>query len=171
MRWFAFLVLCGLVLTLQTTIAPRCEIGGLRPDWILVIVVFFALHARPRDAILGAWLVGFAADLLTVERLGLLSFSYALAALLVATIREAIFRHEILTQIIVTFAIALTLQVLWTVYRRALYPQEAATVASLLLQGLGSAIYTAAWSPVWHRGLQGTAPLFGLPRGSLSGDR
>ena len=74
------MLLAVLALTLQSAIAPRLAIFGVRPDWILVLVVFFALHGRRRDAVIAGWSLGMCADLMSIERVGLLALSYALAA-------------------------------------------------------------------------------------------
>jgi len=58
MRWLSFLLLGVVLLTLQSAVAPRIELLGARPDWLLVVVVFFAMHAPPRDAVIGAWIIG-----------------------------------------------------------------------------------------------------------------
>ena len=65
MRWVVFLVLAVPILTAQSALSQRMELFGARPDWLLVLVVFVALHARRHDAVLGAWVLGMAADLMT----------------------------------------------------------------------------------------------------------
>ena len=52
MRWLGFAICAVMGLTLQTTVAWRFEIGGARPDWMLVLVVFFALHTRSEEGLL-----------------------------------------------------------------------------------------------------------------------
>ena len=73
MRWLGFAICAGLALTLQTTVAWRLEIRGARPDWMLVLAVFFVLHARTLDALIGAWLLGALMDNYSMARFGLLS--------------------------------------------------------------------------------------------------
>ena len=70
MRWLGFAICAALVLTLQTTVAWRLEIRGAQPEWMLVLAVFFALHARSVDALIGAWLLGALMDNYSMARFG-----------------------------------------------------------------------------------------------------
>lgn len=146
MRWLTFSLCAAAALTLQSALAPYVELFGIRPDWLLVVVVFFALYARPTEAVLGAWIIGFCADLMTIERLGLMALSYALAALLVISIRDYLFCHRPATQFAVTLMVCLMVRAVWCGYRRILYdPAE-----SILLDGIADvaagSIYTAGWA-------------------------
>jgi rod shape-determining protein MreD len=164
MKWWLFMVLAVGALTLQGALAPRLDIGPVRPDWLLVCVIFFALHGRRRDAVIAAWLLGFCADLMTLERTGLLSISYAAVAILVSSVREYLFRHEALTQLVVTFITAVVLQVSWLIYRRVLYPPAYSLWFDLLSALILAPLYTAIWAPVAHRVLLAMAPWLGIPR-------
>ncbi len=170
MRWLTFFLLAAVVLTLQSTIAPRVEVLGARPDWILVIVVFFSLYAPRREAIISAWIVGMAADLMTVERLGLLALSYALAAVGITSVREHLFRYRAATQFVVTLVVCLLLRAAWLVYRRVSYDVAEPFLADLTVDVL-AAIYTAVWAPLLHKGLLGMSGILGLarPRYSYAG--
>ena len=86
MRWLTFGILGVVFIVMQSTLAPRMEILGARPDFLLVLVVFFGMHGKLPDVAVGAWLLGFVADLMSIERLGLMAFSYMLTALLVASV-------------------------------------------------------------------------------------
>lgn len=59
---------------------PRYVPDGLRPDLLLILVVFTALSAPPEDALALSWFAGFVKDILTVGPLG----EYALLYLLLA---------------------------------------------------------------------------------------
>ena len=102
MRWISIIVLAIVVLTIQSALVPRIAVFGARPDLILLVAVFFAMHAPWRDAILAAWILGAVADLMTIERFGLLSATYAVAALLVASARDYLFRYNAFSQFVVT---------------------------------------------------------------------
>ncbi len=164
MRWLTFLIAAGLALTLQSTIAPRFELWGARPDWLLVVVVSFAMHARMPDALIGAALIGAGADLMTIERPGLMAGSYLVAAILVSLVRGSLFRRRPLTQVLVTFAACLTVPMIWLIYRRALYDPLGTLFFDLAIDGVLGSIYTAAWAPPLHGALLSMARVFGLPR-------
>lgn len=164
MRWVPFFICACFALTLQSVVAPHVVIGGVRPDWLLVLVVTFALHVRLPDAAVGAWLIGAAADLMTIERAGLISFSYLLVAVVVVSVREYLFRYRSVTQFLLTFGAALAVQFGWLIYRYTLYSPASSVTTSLLVDVLGGALYTAIWAPLIHRLFLAMPHLFGLQR-------
>ena len=164
MQWVFFLVLGVVALTLQSALAPHLALLGSRPDWLLAIVVFVALRARPFDAIAGAWVLGAGADLMTVERFGLLALSYGTVAVLVSSVRELLFCHRVGTQFAVTCLASLLLQGVWLIYRHVLYDPAAPLLLELAEAVLLGSIYTALWAPLWHKLLSPLIPLLGMPR-------
>jgi rod shape-determining protein MreD len=164
LQWLTFILFAACMLTLQSALAPRVELFGSRPDWLLVVVVFFALRARPIDAIVGAWLIGVLADLMTIERLGLIALSYGVAAGLVASIRDALFRYGAWTQFVVTLLVCVVIQGAWCCYRRLLYDPAQSVFVDLTLGVLLTSVYTAAWAPLFHWLLSPMSRLLGLPR-------
>jgi len=171
MRWVGFAI-CALVgLTLQSALGPRLAVGSVRPDWLLVIVVVFALFARMPDAAIGAWLLGAAAELMTLERHGLLSLSYLGAALLVASCREWLFRYRASTQFLVTLVVSLLIRLTWVAYQHLLYSLGSGLLWDCLTQGVLGSLYTAAWAPLIVRGFLLIPSWLGLsrPRYSFAG--
>lgn len=164
MRWLSFILFVGLMLTLQSVGSPGVALLGVRPDWLLVIVVFFALHAPPRDALLSAWVLGMSADLLSIERLGLIAFSYTCVAAVLVTFREFLFCRRWLTQIIVTLAAGVFVQGVWVVYRHAMYDVSESIVVDLAVGLIPAALYTAVWAPLAHKLLLPCSSILGLPR-------
>jgi len=169
MHWFAFIILAIVMLTVQAACAPGLEIHGIRPDFLLVVVVFLGLYANETDAVIAAWSLGFCADLMTIERMGLLSLSYALAAMMVTSVREYLFRSSWITQFALTAAVVLLIHTIWMLYRRLVHrPFDSAlgtwTTGCLLLS-----VYTAAWAPLVHSGLLRFSRLLGIaPPGHTS---
>ncbi len=153
MHWLVYIFWMILTVTLQCTVAPHLAWWGHRPDWVLVLVVFYALRAEPMHAFIVGWTVGAFADLMTVERFGLLSLSYALAACLVCSVREHLFTRHPLTHFSVTLAAALILQIAWAGFR-GIWGHPGESLAGMFL----SASYTAMWAPplYWliHKALQ-----------------
>lgn len=164
MRWVMFIPAAVILLTFQSTIAPRVELFGARPDWLLVTVVFLALHARERDAALGAWMIGGCADLMTLERFGLIALSYLLVAMAVLSVREYLFRHHWVTQFVVTLIACLAVRSVWIVYRRFMYAPADSLLIELMKDVALSSVYTAAWVPLLHRSFRGMRKALGLTR-------
>jgi rod shape-determining protein MreD len=164
MRWATFVIVAAGLLTLQTAVAPFLEVRGVRPDWLLVGVMYFALYARAKDGIIAAWAIGFCADLMTVERMGMISMSYALAALCATSVREYVFRYRAMTQFTLTLCICLMVQTTWMFYRRIMYVPEQAVWVEWSVGALLVSVYTALWAPLLHRLLLRLSRLLGIAR-------
>lgn len=162
MRWVAFGILAIVMLTLQTALAPRAELMGVRPDWLIATVVFFALHARVVDGMIGAWAIGACADLMSIERLGLMALSYGLASLLVSAIRDELFRDSAPTRFMMTLGITFVLQIVWALYRGVLYPSGYTGLPGLSMGAVWAALYTACWALPIHAVLSRFAGAFGI---------
>jgi rod shape-determining protein MreD len=164
MRWVPFAVVALVGLTLQSAVAPRFAVWGARPDWLLVLVVVFAMHADAGDAAVAGWLIGATADLMTVERLGLLSLSYLIAAVSVASMRDDLFRRRAITQFVVTLLVCLAVRIAWSGYRALLYDSAEATARRIVIDCLVASLYTALWAPLCHRAVLARPAWFGLLR-------
>ena len=162
MRWAVFFMLLMALLTLQTTFGTRLEWMGARPDWLLILVVFLAFHADHRDAVIGGWCVGFCADLMSIERLGVIALGYALIALLIVNMRDALFRYRWTTQVLVTFFACILVRTAWTAYRTTMYDIDDSLMSDLGMNILVVSLYTALWAPVLHGGLRGVGGVLGL---------
>lgn len=163
MNGVVFSILAMMLLALQTTVAPRVAIYGARPDLLFVLVVFLGLYARPQQAVIAACAVGLAADLLTLERFGLLAATYGLAVVLVVTIREFLFRYRSTTQFFMTFGAAVLANSAWLIYRSAAFglPGDGLIRGAVIHLFLPS-LYTAAFAPILHGGLLSAGRLFGI---------
>ena len=164
MRWPVFILFAALMLTLQSAVAPRLDVLGSRPDWLLVVVVLLAMRARPFDAVLGSWIIGALADLMTIERFGLMALSYALVAMLVVSIREALFRYHGFTQFVITLITCLVVQTVWCAYRRVLYDPVIPVWADFAIAAVLGSVYTALWVPLFHKASSTLSSILGLPR-------
>jgi len=159
------------VLTLQSALMPHVALFGARPDLVLVVVVFFGMHAKWRDALLAAWLCGALADLMTIERFGLLSLSYAMAALVVASVREFLFRYNAFSQFALTAATASVVGLVWLVYERIMFHPSSPFAGDAFVMVLLAPLYTGALAQPVHAVLLPVSRAFGLtpPRYTFSG--
>ncbi len=164
MRWLAFAIIAALTVTIQSAIAPRLAILGVYPDFLVVIVVFYALYARGMDPVIAAWILGFLADLMTVEQMGLMSLSYALAAYVVLAIREYLFRYHAITRFAITLAVCLGIRLMWMAYAQALYPHASWSWGGWILESLFVAIYSAVFAVPTTKLLLAIPQALGLPQ-------
>jgi rod shape-determining protein MreD len=145
MRWLAFAIVTGCILVLQTTLAHRVAIRGTPPDWILVWAVFCGLYAQRRDAVLAGFSIGLCADLMSIERLGVLAIAYATTAMLVNSIRHLVFLKNATTHFFVTLVAGTLLHAALSAYQVALYGSGSIGWT----EGVRSAILIAAYTAVW----------------------
>ena len=161
MRWVGFAIVAVAGIVLQTTLAPLFAVGGVRPDWVLVLVVFFAMHGKGLDAVLAGWVLGLLADFQTAEKFGLLSLAYGLTALVVYLLRDLVFRRHPLAHFAVTLLAGLLLQAVMFGYVAVRHRGAIAGWTDCVTGGL-SALYTALWAPPLHALLLRAARWLGL---------
>lgn len=164
MRWLTFAILAVLVLTLQAAVAPRVELFSARPDFLLVVVLFLSLYAPSRDAMAAGWVLGVCADLMTIERFGVIAFSYGLTAMIVTAFREYLFRYRVMTQIVVTLTACLLVRTAWTMYYHLLYEAREPLLRDWLIGGVIVSAYTAALAPFAFRLLLSMSRPLGITR-------
>ncbi|MBA7620593.1 hypothetical protein ES703_27945 [subsurface metagenome] len=66
MRWFRFAVFILTVTVLQASLLDIIAVTGLniKPDLLLILLVFFAIYSNTTDAIITSFTIGFAADII-----------------------------------------------------------------------------------------------------------
>ena len=170
MRWLTFAILTVLVLTLQAAVTPKLELFSARPDFLLIVVVFLSLYAPSSNAIAAGWVLGVCADLMTIERFGVIALSYGLTAIIVTFLREYLFRYRVVTQTAVTLTACLLVRTAWTMYYHLLYEARGPMLADWLIGGVVVSAYTAALAPFAFRLLLSMSRPLGIarPRGTTS---
>ena len=83
--WFVCWAL--LLVAFEFALSPHLALGGVSPDWLLILTVFVVLRAPAAEAYAAAWLLGLLADLLVGTRLGLFALGYLLVAAVLLRIR------------------------------------------------------------------------------------
>lgn len=162
MRWISFIVVALLAIVLQTTLAWRFRIGGIAPDWILVFVVFFALHVKGLDALIAGWVLGLLAGLESLERFGMLALGYGLVAGGVYLVRDYMFRRHVMTHFLVTLASGVLLYGLTLASALTFSSLNQGVWGRQFLAGMLVALYSAIWAPIVHKLLLALGPYLGL---------
>jgi rod shape-determining protein MreD len=170
MKWPVFIAMAVLCVVLQTTIAPRLAVGRIRPDWILVLVVFFAMHVRGQDVLATGCLLGLLADLQSIERFGVLALAYTAAAGVVYYLRDHVFRAHPLAHLAVTFGAGYVVQLILLLAAWLFTGVGGGAWSSQVFGGLLIAMYSALWAPLIHAVLLRLSPWVGIdvPRYSHS---
>jgi rod shape-determining protein MreD len=66
MRWFRFAVIIVVATVLQTSLVDviAATSADIKPDLLLILLVFLAIHSDPTEAVITAFATGFAADII-----------------------------------------------------------------------------------------------------------
>ena len=109
MRWFRFAVLVLVASILQTgpvgLIAIHSEI---RPDLLLILLVFFSLRSNTTDAIITSFAIGFVADLSSsaLSLLGPRMISFGLFGTLLSDLNSTLYVRRLLYQALTIFVMS-----------------------------------------------------------------
>jgi len=88
MRWFRFAALVLLVAVLQASALANLNI---KPDLLLILLVFFAIYSNTSDAIISSFTIGFAADIIIIgSAMGPQIISFGLFGSALAYLRRVI---------------------------------------------------------------------------------
>lgn len=91
MRWIRFAVLILFVTVLQASLADVIAITRLniKPDFLLILLVFFAINYSDSEAIISSFSIGFAADIIG-SAMGVRMISFGLFGTLLAYLHGVI---------------------------------------------------------------------------------
>jgi len=102
MRWLSFFILAYIALGLDAGLARAIEWKAAPPDFVLLAAVFIALCAPHDTALLACFILGALHDLTGLGTLGLLAFSYGIAAVFIVSIQQAVNRQHPLAHFVLT---------------------------------------------------------------------
>jgi rod shape-determining protein MreD len=171
MKWFALGLAMIVCVVLQTTVSPRLAIGSVRPDFLLLLAVFLAMHVRGVDVIAAGCALGMVADLQSLERFGLLAIAYAAASAAVYLVRTHVFRSHPLAHLTMTLLAGLIVQLVILLYCIAFTGVGGGSWGGQVFGGVLIAVYSALWAPPLHAVLLRLAPWVGVdvPRYAQAG--
>jgi len=147
MRWLRFVVLVFAAALLQA--GGLLDVIGvsslnIKPDLLLVLVVFFAVYSDTTDAIITSFIIGFAADVATGEMMGVKMISFGVLGAGLAYLHRVVAIRQFAYQAAATFLTCLLaggLAFLLTILtRRETTPNNIAFL-------LGTAVYSALTGP------------------------
>ena len=170
MRWLTFTLLAAFAICFQTTMARKLGLFGVYPDFLVILLVHYVLHARTSDCLIAAWLLGLLVDLASVERLGVVAVVYGLVAVAIWLIRDLMFARHPLTHFSVTLVFCFLSQLVLRGYFQVYYDSGLSAYHSVGMSLL-TALYTALWAVIVHRVLlrfSKTLGLRGARRGGLA---
>jgi len=102
---FERLLLLGFTVTVvQLTVGNLARIGSASPDLLFLLAAWMAFHSKAEDALPLAWVAGLIKDCASTADFGSFGFLFALASLLVTTLKDALFRDALWVQVALVFA-------------------------------------------------------------------
>lgn len=165
MNWVGFAVLAYLVTVIQTSVAPFLAVHTIRPDFMVIVAVFFGLYSRPADAMLGCWIIGLLIDLCSLSHpvranVGLHALVLGLLGLFMVKTRGVTFREGMLSHLIYTFVVCFLLTLAARVHTT--WDAPGSGVGGHVAVAFYTAIYTALLAPYVHFGLRRLRGILGL---------
>jgi rod shape-determining protein MreD len=137
-----FLLLLSL---LQATVSPRMQIGAVWPDFLLLVVMSWALLRRPNEALGWAFIGGLGVDLMSGGPFGGWAIGLMVVALIAGAMADGVLRGRAVLPIAAAFVGTLAFH---GVYLLAMLfvGQRADGLDALFRIALPSAVYNAALS-------------------------
>lgn len=164
------LLLIALALLVQSTLAGRFDIYGVRPDIAMLVLLYIAGSADAFEGVLYGFLIGFLQDVYSPEYLGYNALTMSLTGFILGFIRERVTVEKMIVRIIVTLLACLVHDLLYLI----LYAQfDFMVMTGLIIPGsIAGAVYTTVLAvaiiTVWEWVEKGG--LFGVVN-ELMGDR
>jgi len=147
MKWLRVVILVCIVAVLQAGLINLIAVTSLdiKPDLLLILMVFFAIFAAPREAIITSFAIGFAADLIAIGMpMGPRTISFGLVGAAVAYIHGVLvirkISHQAVAVFICCFIAAVLSHFLTLLTGRPVMPFEYRVI-------FGTALYSSIISP------------------------
>ncbi len=95
---FSLIVLAALIV--QASFPDRLSLMGVKPDLILLLVIFYAVHQGSRAGIICGMLLGLAVDSLSAGIVGVNVFCYGMVGLLSGMFKDRVYAGNLFAKII-----------------------------------------------------------------------
>jgi len=145
MRWLRFAVLISLVTVLQAGLVDILAIARLniKPDLLLILLVFFAIHSNTSEAIITSFTIGFAADIIG-SAMGPQTISFGLFGTALAYLHRVIAIRKMPYQSLVIFSTALLTGALTYLL---IFLKGGSTPPNIYIVLFGTSLYSAIVGP------------------------
>ena len=90
MRWIRFVVLLLIVTILQAQLVDIIAIKSVTPNLFSILLVFFAVYSHIHDVIIVSFVIGLAADLISIAPMGPQIIAFSLFGTLLAYLRQVV---------------------------------------------------------------------------------
>jgi len=147
------ILLITLAFLIQATLFGRFDLFGVRPDLVMITLIFLAGETEPVGLIWYGFFMGFLQDVYSPEYLGFNTFSMSMMAFILGVIRDRLTVENYTVKLFTTlFACMVHDAVYYTLYTRFELP---VMVSLFVRDGLPGAVYTAVLAvllvSIWNR--------------------
>ncbi|MCL5289647.1 MAG: rod shape-determining protein MreD [Bacillota bacterium] len=147
MRSFVFLLLVTIALLLQSTLFSFLQVSGVKPDLVLMLVIFNGFLRGSREGAFLGFLAGLAQDIFTGNYIGLNALAKMTAGYLAGLAEARFYKESVIIVTLVTFMVGIASQLAY--YVLLLYLDiEVAPAFALGQVIIPSAIYTSLLVPL-----------------------
>ncbi len=103
-RTIRFVILSGIILVFQATLLQIVSIGPVRPDLVLLLVIFFALYNEAQRGMYCGIILGLGVDILSAGILGINCLIFGGIGLFSGFLAERVYKNHFLTKGLLAFA-------------------------------------------------------------------
>jgi rod shape-determining protein MreD len=147
MRWLRFAVFVLIVTVLQASLLLdiiAVTTLNIKPNLLLILLVFFAIHCNTTDAIIISFVIGFAADISIGPAMGSQTISFGLFGTALAYLTRIISVKKYPYQ---ALAIFMTASLVGTLVHFLSLLKGQAVVSNIFTTIMGTALYSAVVGP------------------------
>ena len=106
-RSIRFGIISFLILVLQSTLAYSLALGTIKPNFVLLLVIFFSLYKGAKHGMFYGMIVGLGVDALSGGVIGINSFALGCLGFVCGMLEERVYINHFLTKFFVALAACL----------------------------------------------------------------
>jgi len=146
MRWIRFAVFILIATVLQASLVDVIAVTTLniKPDLLLIALVFFAIYSSTTEAVLTSFVTGFASDIISTSPMGAQIISYVIFGTLLAYLHRLVAIRKMPYQAAAIFVIGMCV-LLSSYFLNSLRGQE--TITNIYKTAFGTSLYSCVIGP------------------------
>ena len=141
MRILHHALVTALALLIQTSWAHTISIAGIRPDVVLIVIVYIGIRSGELEATIFGFVTGFLLDVYNPAFMGVNAFSNSVVGFAVGYSRAGIVAENFRAQVLLLLIVSLIHDLLYFGLSSMSNPMK--IVSSVFRYGIGTAVYTA----------------------------
>ena len=146
MRYFFITILFFISLVLQSTLFSHLTVAGVKPNLVLVLVVFYALFHGPKEGALAGLIGGLMQDMMFGQYIGLNALAGLVVGYLIGLLERKIYKESLFIPTVILFLSTFLHETILYILRLSVEP---AANYFTLVKGviLAAAVYNSCLAP------------------------